>query len=155
MADLLLPVAACPGILTDWCGPVALRDYALGNVQTVHRGLHGRRQVYDEFSDRWRSVADVEDRLSLDLARPECADRAARWLAGRRGLDTSAGVIWLYDVTDLWWILGGADRSVGCEPTPSPDPTDDTRLPDGSRVVDRLALKLCCMAAGNAAKESR
>lgn len=70
----------------------------------------------------WRGPSQAEprwwywknpDRVELDLRFAECRDRVARVLA------RTAGPVWF-----------GRDA----------DPSDDTRLPDGSRLVDALAL---------------
>lgn len=115
----------------------------------------------------------------VDLAHPDTADRVARWLAGRVGIEVGclAGG-WRYAGSMHWVLLGGN----GAEATPEVerrdgaaghgfcamgwvgalrstptvvvalervDPHDPRRLPDGSRYVDRLALALVAAHVGS------
>ena len=120
MSDLLLK--ATPSLLDGWCGPVSRQipecdfepgPFAWPSEQTVGWVLHC---------------------YSLDLSRAECRDRVARllrrnkyglqlWLDGHRVMVSAKSATAFYEMHDL-------------------DPNDDTRLPDGSRLVDAQALLL-------------
>lgn len=79
--------------------------------------------------------------LTLDLSRAECRDRVVRVLGGTDWVYVPSVVGWR-----LWLDRQPSDRGEGrYYPASGPalaglDPTDDTRLPDGSRLVDALAL---------------
>lgn len=131
---LLAPCTA--DLLRGWTGPV--HGY-------VHRGIPTRAVSIGEFGGGmvmlWAETGDAVVRpadLSLDLSLAECRDRVVRVVAQHlandgaprpylRCLDAdsarqTAPAEW-YDSADLRL-----------------DPNDDTRLPDGSRLVDALAL---------------
>ena len=193
-ADLLLPVASCPGILDGWCGPVV--------VETV-TGWREAAVVGDYIvlvTDRGRAFVEVagaavEPYIYIDLSRAECRDRVARLMAIR--FDLPPGVAWLTlragRREDRWPVYGKRDDGgivIGCRPEVIPthavlstrpdtgrtsivlggwqvpyktrdffeavvpaladlDPNDDTRLPDGSRRVDALALRAVAMEVGH------
>lgn len=89
--------------------------------------------------------------VTLDLADAATRDRCLRWLAGRVGLDTRGRCPWWWATTTVGWGLGygargrweafGAAGAWNEVPALADlDPTDDTRIRDGSRLVDALAL---------------
>ena len=121
--DLLLK--ATPELLTGWCGPISL-----GGVPAAW--------------DPWSQciIADVfgshDMPIRFDMTRAECRDRVARVLAG----------VLYPDETDIERMTGGSSPWwldwAGHIPTllTTLDPNDDTRLADGSRRVDAMALLL-------------
>lgn len=146
MSDLLLK--ASPSMLEDWCGPVAT---TLGQWTVA---LDGRVPS----SIPWRP-----DSLHLDLSRPECRDHVKRLVARRRwyhDLDESTLVWFCTPVSDTApgddrhhrWGMESNRGAMVYQPAWAPkhegnvpelrdlDPTNDTRLPDGSRLVDAQAL---------------
>ena len=153
-ADLLLPVAACPGILDGWCGPVVVETQGTGWREAAVVGdyivlFSGRGQAYVEVAG-----AAADPHICLDLSRAECRDRVARWLAP----DAGAPPGWtLYNGVGGTWFGGWAspaDAGAWAKRVPIVpalarlDPNDDTRLPDGSRRVDALALRAVAVEAG-------
>lgn len=117
--------------------------------------LYGRAMLWTQ---AFPGLASVED-LSLDLSIAECRDRVARVLAtllGGRPTDTSVAPCWACGMSaqrrearrgareDGWTLYTGAQEwwfgSIPGKPTSALDSNDDTRLSDGSRLVDALAL---------------
>jgi hypothetical protein len=103
--------------------------------------------------------------LLLDLRRAEVRDRVARWLAGRVGLEVGSTAPEFQTDEDGWslftqhhanpglavWDLEG--RGAGAARSTIPalallDPADSTTLPDGSRLVDALALGAVALHVG-------
>lgn len=99
-------------------------------------------------------IAARQSGLLLDLThRPTRLEVMAR-LGARVGADVSEGVLWFRMFARRTWMLDGNGGQPG---TWAPeedgdasivlaladfDPTDDTRLPDGARVVDVQALAI-------------
>lgn len=96
------------------------------------------------------------EKVTITTAATQVADALARWCAEWVGLDPSCGVIWHPGYShdgEFGWILYVTDGndsaeywfSAEDEDSPlyaiNPDPDDDRELPDGSRYVDRLALR--------------
>lgn len=145
-ADPRLLVPATPALLDGWCGPVwwSHRTIALAGVNDGE--LWGL--CWDTGAFRTVPIAEVH----LDLSRAECRDRVARVLAPP-GLGAIAprlvceaahtGGIWLVFLDEEGGsVMLGDDRPARW-PWPvdlDRHPTDDTELPDGSRLVDALAL---------------
>ena len=168
-ADLLLPVAACPGILDGWCGPVWMGGWTVALAGTgIVRGIGDAAwgQCMDTGAYRTAPVPDVH----LDLSRAECRDRVDRYIIGRISGGDVGGCRPEFTADEDGWAMlwcdlcdparGGMavwDRQgygAGHPGTPNVhaladlDPNDDTRLPDGSRRVDALALRAVAMEAG-------
>ena len=163
MSELLLQ--ATPELLDGWRGPAAYCD---GSSCVVVESPTNAGQpfpttlVWDRPSGRhpkgvtrWGRTENVY----LDLARAECRDRVARVIAEHHfgGIDdllmTTAPrwfCRWLH--TEPTWDIeaeaieheaDGKRSGTSSEQAfilPNLDPTDDTRLPDGSRLVDARAL---------------
>lgn len=105
--------------------------------------------------------------LSIDLSDAATRDRCLRWLAGRMGLAVGCGApMWEAHVDHGWgpkstdgWHLSTSMWEDGAEYDAPAwlasalgiDPRDDTRLPDGSRIVDALALAAVLRHVGGAA----
>lgn len=139
MIDERLLIEATPELLEGWCGPVVFRWHHHGPKRAYMVSWDG--DLYDdcgpvEDPDQYR------DGLHFDLARAECRDRVARVAWGRvaephcrRSPDSGPykGAVVL-----IAWTYDGV--LVECPTDQDLDPHDDTRLPDGSRLVDALAL---------------
>lgn len=99
--------------------------------------------------------------VSVSLADSAARDRVARWVAERVGMpcDPVAG-FWRF-VLGAWRLTGsdGAIEFGAADPEAEGrfvvhalsalDPHDDTRLPDGSRLVDALALAAVARHVGS------
>jgi hypothetical protein len=108
-----------------------------------------------------------DDRMSVSLADAVTRDRCLRWLAEREGLVVGCGApMWESHVdhgwgvkstdgwhlsTSLWDDGAGYDAPAWLASALQVDPRDDTRLPDGSRLVDALALAAVLRQVGGAA----
>lgn len=128
LAQLQVPLASLPGFdptglwvshagVTDMCANAPLPDW----------------------------VADP----TVTLADSATADRVARWIAERTKLQTGATAPeWKYVTSSAgWWLTFdcvGSYHPVGTSVLHSltDSVSDDRRLPDGSRFIDRLALAL-------------
>lgn len=148
--DERLLLSVTPELLDGWCGPVVFRWDHNGPKRAHMVSWDG--DLYDDCG----LVEDQEEYrqgLHLDLARAECRDRVARVLFGCPDYavtDDDPGMDGVSGPRGLWlW----ADGRVYCSdaraaayfrgqhlPTMPSDWRDDTRLPDGSRLVDALAL---------------
>ena len=169
-ADLLLPVAACPGILDGWCGPV-LVDTHDGPLEAAvlvgtddrppeHRAgpyLLCRHEGWDLGAGETLMSSDAGG-VYLDLSRAECRDRVARWLRpDASGTGVSAMLcpnrdgpmlVLTRSMIDYTGCLSTMTSGYGSCAIPALallDPSDDTRLPDGSRRVNALALRAVAM----------
>ena len=162
-AELLIP--ATPELLTDWCGPVwwsgrlwaSLGAFLTPDGPVVTLAPLAAASVLAPLTH-----ADLHE-VRMPLARAEVRDRVVRVLASRLGhagerpevLLTEDGYsIVVGDVLDAdghmyVWDRNGNPARVGRVAVPALvavpsladlDPTDDTRLPDGSRRVDAVAL---------------
>ena len=155
MSDLLLK--ATPALLDGWCGPVVVEIPHHGHAGSIALGADLVPLCWDEVG-----CCDLPDGYSsaaphyLALSRAECRDRVARvvfgrvasprcWRAHRAGrpmgvaFRMTLGDVW-YEGGD-WWDGGqGHDPARFCPALASLYPSDDTRLPDGSRLVDAQAL---------------
>ena len=95
-------------------------------------------------------------RMTLDLTHRMTRMEVVARLGARVGADVSEGVLWFRSfgrrvwnvdsvagATGLWGSV--EDGAASVLPTLADlDPTDDTRLPDGARVVDVRALAIVC-----------
>ena len=107
----------------------------------------------------WASVAfgaDIEPHpltcLRLDLTHRMTRLEAMARLGARVGTDVGEGVLWFRQFARWTWMVDGVagasaswapEEDGGASIVPALadlDPTDDTRLPDGARVVDVQAL---------------
>lgn len=151
---LLLP--ATRALLEGWCGPGLLDNEPVlvdGDNGCVIR-LDGTLVEYD--TSYLPVVFDTDMRpcgtLSLPLSRAECRDRVARVLGDvrlirirwttslrfRYGYSRSAALDGPEEA--VFWDLHGDAGHPEVAAFAHLDPNDDTRLPDGSRLVDALAL---------------
>lgn len=162
MDDRLL-VPATHSLLDGWCGPVRTpkgAEVSIGRVD-IEDGPFGPvlAALTVRLSDGVEHWLDLRN-IALDLSRAECRDRVARVLAAQlRGdrvptaiapewtphLRTRSAAGGLGHVNDGgWWHLwiGGYRRfdAGAIDALSALDPHDDARLPDGSRLVDALAL---------------
>lgn len=160
---LYLP--ASRALLDGWCGPVEARDANGVWHPCVTLGWSGNENipgawVYSEaqaplFGAEEERGADFVSavHLRLDLSRAEVRDRVARVLAAQAlDLPVASGVavqfvrnplggrMLAFAVTDGRSVVTAAVDSITCPALAALDPDDDTRLPDGSRLVDALAL---------------
>lgn len=164
MTDERLLAPCTRALLEGWTGPVHITQ-----IRPAPAVCIGEFRA-DGLVHLWAETGDAVVRpesLSLDLSRTECRDRVARVLAGLllRGIPPNGdGFSWRADFGGWqlrshnanWWAGFGADTSrwfgadegnrTGRHPSRSVptlrtlDPHDDTRLPDGSRLVEALAL---------------
>lgn len=151
-----LLLKATPELLEGWCGPGKV-VWGDGLVEDcVIRTIDGDPHFWtEEVCDWWRaSDTDImRFAIHLDLARAECRDRVARVVAARVG--AIPGERFFHYRDGCWRFERGfsfcADRSPEQWRIPftvdlvvvalaTLDPHDDTRLSDGSRLVDALAL---------------
>lgn len=164
---LLVPLAKLPGL--DPVGlPVRGRGmdsttdplgWAVGPTLTqTQTGRNGRLVARPSAESDGIAFGNWEwdDTLYLDLSDAATRDRCLRWLAGRVGLEVGCGAprwapwpdqmaSWELDSTITWDPMAPVEGREGkafrgCPALVDLDPTDDTRLPDGSRLVDALAL---------------
>lgn len=156
--DPRLLVPATRALLEGWCGPVVTSSMAGAGVSdgsAVLRVDSGERCRVVGWSYDWYPLRNV----FLDLSRAECRDRVARVVLVSEGHPSAPAWWYRIGASDAAWALhpagtciqfmpstGGGRRATydgwGC-PVPALadlDPNDDTRLPDGSRLVDALAL---------------
>ena len=156
---LLAPCARA--LLDGWTGPV--HGY-------VHAGVPCRAICTGDTTDDGRILLSTEKGdalelpadLSLDLSLAECRDRVVRALVAtyrpKRSACTAPDWFWSdggYDDPSVpeWTLSQGADllrwyapgaariiHEVSVPALGALDPGDDARLPDGSRLVDALAL---------------
>lgn len=154
--DPRLLLSATRALLEGWCGPGGLDGRLVlvdGDGELVVL-LDGAWIFYNAaylpvvFDEDMRPMGE----LTLDLSRAECRDRVARVVAaGRWPMQVqSTALRWGTRIPEeRAWVLGGAWVYTSCVEEPDEvlvpaladlDPTDDTRLPDGSRLVDALAL---------------
>lgn len=153
MADERLLLPATRALVEGWCGPVVVRG-----LSPFHDGpavLLGPHDV-----EEGCEVASVSpDEIRLDLSRAECRDRVWRVVVAALGSpvdrpevthDEDGLVILAGDLRDeqaQMYVWDRQGRPAGAARLHVPaladlDPDDDTRLPDGSRLVDALALAL-------------
>ena len=151
--DERLLVPATRALVDGWCGPVVVDGRA-----TVTWWDNGASSVWVETTpdgDGYWLIAAIAS-AALDLSRAECRDRVARVVAGL-ALAPRAGLVdsctahtweWAPAMDQRRWTLSGNGGGRGWEhfglksvpALADLDPNDDTRLPDGSRLVDALAL---------------
>ena len=124
--DLLLK--ATHELLDGWCGPVMWRGLLVHCKGTV---VGDEVWVCDHRGQFLVSLAD----LHLDLSRAECRDRVARVVRRHEPY----GLTWLPGDGGVHWMVRAVSRSEWLDAA-GLDPNDDTRLPDGSRLVDAQAL---------------
>ena len=132
--------------------PAALVGVWDGAVVWVDQATGGRIRVVVRAWERWTDL----DRVHLDLThRPTRLEVMAR-LGARAGADVGEGVLWFRMFARRTWMIDGVagvsatwscddDGAASLLPALADlDPTDDTRLPDGARVVDVRALAIVC-----------
>lgn len=170
MSDL--HVTATPDLLDGWTGQALLQTQGARWVEGVvldgdHAAHFVGGSVYRDSIE-----LDLIRRIRLDLSRAECRDRVCRVLAARLLREVPAngdGYSWRMEPVSCSWELQTHNRNwmarfaadtsgwfavdegnrTGRFPSRSVpaladlDPDDDTRLPDGSRRVDALALAAC------------
>jgi hypothetical protein len=161
MSDPLL-IPASPALLDGWVGPVLVDDGSGDLLPCVHLGVAhewegwvalgelGTRPGQPVVDALQRPISDV----FLDLRRAEVRDRCARVVAPLVFDDLDAEDVILsacggpgqFAVSPMFGMgisictVKVGDRWRGREECDHLDPMDDTRLPDGSRRVDALAL---------------
>lgn len=133
-----LLLSATQALLEGWFGPVVVD----GAEWMSLGGCHGDEDGFFRVHDGLVGLTYMEpERVFLDLSRAECRDRVVRVLGGTDWVYVASAVGWW-----LWLDRQPSDRGEGrYYPASGPalaglDPNDDTRLPDGSRLVDALAL---------------
>lgn len=117
---------------------------------TLEGGLRGKVFMIgvDRPSARWYD----RDDYALSFEDPSTRDRAARWLATRKGYRVgSTAPFWgralMYPFSGQW-ILGFPSYLQTLPEGHGLDPGDLTTLEDGSLLVDALALALLCQHVG-------
>lgn len=139
------------GLLDDWTGPVVLDGAA-----TVVRPRAVPKTPVVWNSDGWERLEGIfklRGAVYLDLRRPECADRALRWLAGVEGMTSTStlGIVWERSIgrANVWVLTVGRHTA-----TYSADGTDDSLIvPTLAGVTDPLvALYRVCLARFNQEK---
>lgn len=154
MTDERLLLPATRALVEGWCGPVIVSQntddawLSYGEVDQDGDVLVAGSHI------TWYNL----DKIRFDLSRAECRDRVARVVAGL-ALAPRAGLVdsctahtweWAPAMDQRRWTLSGNGGGRGWEhfglksvpALAALDPNDDTRLPDGSRLVDALALAL-------------
>lgn len=154
MSEDRIFLPATVAILEGWCGPARFSDHqALCVVLAVGIGTHDRPWVELFHTGRCEAFRTSLGTVSLDLSRTEVRDRVLRVVSmpeeahfGTGGANTigwkpmSHEKGWVLEVNDPY---GHARLNFGLDRVPALadlDPNDDTCLPDGSRLVDALAL---------------
>lgn len=154
---LLVPLSDMPGL-----SPVGLNVYLTGINSCCGIFIDFRDSGecgIVECADDGVGVFPLAD-VRLDLSDATTRDRCLRWLAGRVGLEVAGRCPWwfalqpvtssssralhhgwglAYSAGSQYWSFG-VGRITECPALSSLDSRDDTRLPDGSRLVDALAL---------------
>ena len=160
-ADLRVALSDLPGF-----DPVGLRvldpngelgSYVATYADEVHVMLDGRANATGGLV--------LDEDVDLDLSDAATRDRLARWLAARVGLEVGCTAPrWFWHVAMRCWVLGHGrlessrsfsfdGRVTDHEVPPLSDldgADDDTRLPDGSRLVDAVALARVAVHVGGA-----
>jgi hypothetical protein len=169
-SDPRLLVPATHALLDGWCGPIVV-EYGDGPYPEVWTGTTHTVDGCEGIANR------PFRRLFLDLSRAECRDRCARCLAARMTGEPSGDELPIFyfqwhqpsrtrsnarrqRMATIGRLICWVDREDPAEPTLGAkfggvvpgladlDPAyPGERLPDGSRVVDSLTLKLCWEAA--------
>lgn len=167
---LLIPLSALPGL-----DPVGLRDEDGRLILSGVGDAAGQVPTLISVAEHHGSV--LWRRVSIGLGDPATRDRVLRWLAARVGLPVGCGAPawWRWTPDGGGWALAdgtpfGVDRAVVYPwradaiavtdvgeqrwvtgtGVSNLDPTDDTRLTDGSRLVDALALAAVLRQVGGA-----
>lgn len=153
--DQRLLIPATPVLLDEWCGPAVFRFNDVDAHVTIcaftaKTGMVGFAYQRNRLMEGQH--ASIEYFL-LNLSRSECRDRLTRMVAVQ--LDLVPDQRFFHYRTGCWRFEWGysfcADRSPEDWHTPFTvdlivpaladlDPDDPTLLPDGSRLVDALAL---------------
>ncbi len=165
-ARLLIPLAELPGL-----DPVGLvvHSRSYGELMCLgwcydapDRNIRVVRNA-GPWPRGWGLVSAWHGEYALDLSDAATRDRCLRWLAGRVELPKGCGApTWKWHSALRCWLLSDGDGH--CHtfardwlyvehhvPTLADlDPTDDTRLSDGSRLVDALALAAVLRHVGGA-----
>ena len=169
MGRLLVAPSAVQGLV-----PIGLRVVSPGGRSgwVVPFGLHSDRyQIATpdglESGTECIDWDDLDDKWSYDLQDASTADRVARWLAARVGLEVGCTAPGWYYHEGGWYLAGDecwtgipslaaagnyvaglpfSERRLG-------ELADHRRLPDGSRYVDRLALALVAVHVGRPTEE--
>ena len=131
-------VPATRALLEGWHGPIVAQgcDAVLlgpGGLDANHwRIVHAGTSIV-------RAVP-ISD-LALDARRAEVRDRIARVLGGRPTATAPTIAVEAAHTGGLWLLLLAGTVELCRHPWPDDlDPLGETRLPDGSRAVDALAL---------------
>lgn len=151
--ELLIP--ATPELLEGWCGPIVVLDHEGWCEVPMEAALYGLRGFAVTCWCHLNGVPcerlDIVDlaHVRLDLSRAEVRDRVARVIIRQSGprLASQGGSNVLFCPNRPSSVRGftSVPHPDGSGPGVIPalaalDPHDDTRLPDGSRRVDALAL---------------
>lgn len=164
MTPLILRADALPGLLDGWVGPVVTKDETLADTVRFSDWVPPDHRVYT--SNLGLCGLPVAH-LSLDLSLPECRDRVARVLARAVGLEcgSTAPTFSLgWRPTPRWCLIISTRRrgqflrskedprsfvpSLVVPSLSTLNPSSPDLLPDGSRKVDAMALKLVAEHVG-------
>lgn len=168
MADERLLLPATRALVEGWCGPVVVRGLSpfhdgpavlLGPREPSARAGDWLVYLLHDVEEGCEVASVSPDEIRLDLSRAECRDRVWRVVVAALGSpvdrpevthDEDGLVILAGDLRDeqaQMYVWDRQGRPAGAARLHVPaladlDPDDDTRLPDGSRLVDALALAL-------------
>jgi len=160
--DLRIPLTALPGLDATGLSAWAADERWLVAGDGGHKGVDLIGWGLSDVAPMPRAI------VALDLADASTRDRVARWAARRVGLEVgSTAPAWFHCGYSVWALAAhlvsrrfsptrlpeSAPQVVGVNhQLPSlwsVDPTDDTRLPDGSRLVDAVALARVAVHLGH------
>lgn len=149
--DERLLIPATRALVEEWCGPVVTRATHYGGAWAPWVVVNAGGGTVTVASSSDAATVTVGD-VFLDLSRAECRDRVARVLADIRGIairwttaprfrygySKSAGLDGPEQA--VFWDYRGDSGHPEVPGFSGLNPNDDTRLPDGSRLVDALAI---------------
>lgn len=154
-ARLQVPLSAVPGLHPVGLPVLFRHESWLVTRLVVTRGVTRAAEI-DQIRGTERIGAVPFGGLSCDLADDGTADRIARWVAERMGLEPGCTApTWVFD--GGWQVVSGGSLAMfdHISSLGDLDPDDDRRLPSGARLVDRRALALVARHVGASRSERR
>jgi hypothetical protein len=151
VTDLLIP--ATRALLTGWRGPVVVVDFESPfEAVCLDWPVSADAVILVSVSNTPTPFAVDIRHLRLDLSRAECRDRVARCTFGAPGIvrlfRAANGVATLRGPLGIDFACSDPFAALAFRVPHVPalaalDPSDDTRLADGSRRADAAALARC------------